>query len=190
VNSNIKKHPISNIEWLPVNTLYANDWNPNVVLSPELKLLEHSLLRQGWIQPVLVGHNEHGYQIIDGFHRHTLVKTSQKVYQMTNGLIPCAVLQVSEAERMLITVRINRAKGNHIAFRMHELVTKLYKEMGLTLQEICEGIGADKHEVETLMMEDVFTKKNVANTPYSKSWYPRGSILTKGRELKPVGARS
>ena len=84
---------------------------------------------------------------------------------------------------MLLTVRINRAKGNHITLRMHELITKVHHEHGIPLDEIGKEIGADKHEVETLMMQDIFEKKQVAENEYQKSWYPKGSNLIQGREL-------
>ena len=43
------KHPIDSIEWIDAELLTANDYNPNVVLRHEFKLLEHSLLKNGWI---------------------------------------------------------------------------------------------------------------------------------------------
>lgn len=182
----LNDHPIDNVRWLSINSLDPNDYNPNFVLTPELKLLEFSLLKQGWIQPILVAPtaSEKKFTIIDGFHRYTLAKTSKKVYAMTAGKVPCAILRLSEAERMLLTVRINRAKGNHIALKMHELVNSLHHDHGLTLEQIGKEIGAAKHEVETLMMDNIFVKKDVANTDYGKAWYPRGSTLAKGREWR------
>jgi hypothetical protein len=39
--------PVANIEWICVDSLIANDYNPNVVLNKELKLLELSIMRNG-----------------------------------------------------------------------------------------------------------------------------------------------
>ena len=39
-------HPIDKIEWLPASDLIANSYNPNVVFTPEMKLLELSDERQ------------------------------------------------------------------------------------------------------------------------------------------------
>lgn len=176
----VEHQPISNIKWLPVGWLSANGWNPNYVITPEMKLLKTSLLRQGWIQPVLVSLEQEAkdqatprYTIIDGFHRSTLVKTDAEVRGMTNGLVPCAVLELSKPEAMMLTVRINRAKGSHIAIKMHELVAELVNDLGMTLEQVCAGIGATKHEVETLLTDDLFKKLNVANTPYTQAWTPR-----------------
>ncbi|MCP4749093.1 MAG: ParB N-terminal domain-containing protein [Desulfobacteraceae bacterium] len=68
-------HPINNIKWININKLDPNDYNPNVVYTPELKLLKLSLLSQGWIQHILVNKENGSYIIIDGFHRYNLVKT-------------------------------------------------------------------------------------------------------------------
>ena len=95
----IKDMPISNVEWIDVELLEANDYNPNVVFTNELKLLKFSLLRQGWIQPVLVCRNNDRYTIIDGFHRSSLVKTDKEVNEFTNGKVPVVILDINVAER-------------------------------------------------------------------------------------------
>lgn len=111
------EHPIDNVQWLPVEKLNANSYNPNHVYGNELKLLENSILSTGWIQPILVAEVDGGYEIIDGFHRVHLTKTSSRIFDMTNGEVPCTVLSISKAERIMLTIRINRAKGAHIALR-------------------------------------------------------------------------
>src|SRR5256885_364426 len=97
------KAPIEMIEWRDPETLDANLYNPNVVVSKEMELLKLSLERQGWIQPILITPNG---TIIDGFHRTTIAR-------LNGWLVPCAVLDLDEKERMILTVRINRAKGSH-----------------------------------------------------------------------------
>lgn len=169
-------HPISQVQWVSVNLLRSNSYNPNVVLSPELRLLAHSLL-SGWIQPVLVNKEPESpvdeYEVIDGFHRYTLVKTDPRVYALTDGLVPVVVMALPRDERMMLTVRINRAKGTHVAVKMHEIVTELHVIHGVSIEKICEGIGASSHEVSTLLMENIFQKKDVANVDYSKAWVPK-----------------
>lgn len=172
----IKKQPISLIQWVDVNRLRANAYNPNVVLSPEMKLLKYSLLAQGWIQPILVNQGESDgsdlLEVIDGYHRYTLCKTDGEVNRLTGGLVPVVIMRMPKSERMLLTIRINRAKGNHQAFKMHDIVEELHLVHGVSVADICTGIGAEQHEVNTLLAENVFVAKDVANSPYSKSWIP------------------
>jgi ParB-like chromosome segregation protein Spo0J len=171
--SNVEKYagePISRIEWLPVEMLQANGYNPNVVLKTELELLEFSVLKTGWIQPILVSRD---YVIIDGFHRWHLSLKSARLREKYRGEVPCCVLDVDLPEAMLMTVRINRAKGSHVAVRMHELVKQLVDDHAYDAQRIAQGIGAHKGEVELLYSEGVFAAKKTPDHKYSKAWKPR-----------------
>lgn len=164
------EHPIENITWVAVDDLKANDYNPNVVFTKEMNLLKYSILKSGWIQPILVTQD---LVIIDGFHRATLAKADKEVRELTDGLVPVVIMELTEAERMLLTIRINRAKGSHIAIRMSEIVHSLIDVHGLSVKEICESIGATKDEVDLLMMDNVFKALNIAEHKYSKAWYPK-----------------
>lgn len=164
------EHPVEKIQWVEASKLRANDYNPNVVYNQELKLLEHSILTSGWLQPILITQDN---EIIDGFHRWSLAKMSKAVNELTQGKVPCCIMQLTEPERMMLTIRINRAKGSHIAVRMHDVVTKLVNDYGASPEEICKGIGATKDEVELLLQENVFKKLNVQSHQYSKAWYPK-----------------
>ena len=167
----IEDMPISKVEWVQVESLKANDYNPNVVYSPELKLLKFSILKNGWIQPILI--TQDGI-IIDGFHRALLARTDKQIYNFTNGLVPCVKMQLNEPERMLLTIRINRAKGSHIAIRMSDIIKTLVNVHGMPVEEICQQIGATKAEIDLLLLDDVFQKEKITkDSEFSKAWIPR-----------------
>ncbi len=162
----INNQPISKINWIDARILIANDYNPNVVLSQELGLLKFSLLKTGWIQPILVSiYNV----IIDGFHRFWLSTNDQDVINAFNYQVPVCVLNLNPSERKLLTVRINRAKGNHIAAKMAELVKSVYDE-GMPVEQIAASIGATEGEVNLLLQDDVFDKLNIKQYEYSQAW--------------------
>jgi ParB-like chromosome segregation protein Spo0J len=163
------KSPIDEIVWIQASELKANGWNPNRVHKPELKLLEHSLLKTGWIQPVLINKNN---MIIDGFHRWRLSQDSKAVIEAFGGKVPTAQLPVEDDEAMAITVRINRAKGTHVAVEMHKLVLQLLTQYEWTREQVAKEIGATLDEVDTLAQEGVFAAKNIAKWSYSPAWYP------------------
>jgi len=170
----IKEMPISNVQWISVDKLKANDYNPNVVFSPELKLLKFSLLKQGWIQPILVNEEDEGqFEIIDGFHRASLCKTDKEVNAMTNGLVPVVVMKLTKAQRKCLTIRINRAKGSHIAIKMSEIIHSLVEDYQMSIKDICAEIGATKDEIDVLMMDNVFKALDIENKEFSKAWYPK-----------------
>lgn len=166
----IEEMPISKVTWINAQELNANDYNPNVVYNREMNLLKFSLLKQGWIQPILVTQS---YEIIDGFHRATLAKQDKQVKDMTNGLVPVVIMDLTEPQRMLLTIRINRAKGSHIAVKMSDIIKTLVRDYGMSLDTIKKEIGATKDEVELLLMDNVFKQKGInEQTKYSKAWIP------------------
>ncbi|MCQ9290690.1 ParB N-terminal domain-containing protein [Staphylococcus hyicus] len=166
----IEEMPISKVTWINAQELNENDYNPNVVYNREMNLLKFSLLKQGWIQPILVTQS---YEIIDGFHRATLAKQDKQVKDMTNGLVPVVIMDLTEPQRMLLTIRINRAKGSHIAVKMSDIIKTLVRDYGMSLDTIKKEIGATKDEVELLLMDNVFKQKGInEQTKYSKAWIP------------------
>lgn len=166
----IEEMPISNIQWVDVDLLTANDYNPNVVFSKEMELLKFSILKNGWIQPILVTQD---YQIIDGFHRTSIAKMDKQLRKMTDGKVPVVIMNLSEPERMLLTIRINRAKGSHIAIKMSEIIKKLINDYGISPKTICEEIGATKDEIDVLQMDNIFKHFDFnKESKYSKAWYP------------------
>lgn len=169
-------HPVESIEWVDAEKLSKNNYNPNRVQSPELRLLEYSILKNGWIQPILVSKD---YTIIDGFHRATLAKTSKKVQEITGGKVPVVVMDISEAERIMLTIRINRAKGTHMAFKMADNIKSLIEDHKMSDEDIMEGIGCNRSELDLLKEENVFKRLDVENTPYSKAWYPSANVKKK-----------
>jgi ParB-like chromosome segregation protein Spo0J len=162
-------HPIDQIQWMKASDLTANDWNPNVVFNPELKLLERSILATGWIQPILVNPNN---LIIDGFHRVRIAMESKTLIARDAGMVPCAVLDVSDPDARLMTIRINRAKGSHVSIRMSAIIQDLIDRYEYTPEEIATAIGATKQELDLLYAGDVFAAKDIKNAKYSKAWVP------------------
>lgn len=166
-HTDFPEDPISNIEWWHADELHANGWNPNVVFTAELRLLERSILMQGWIQPVLI--NATG-QVIDGFHRWQLSKDSDALRQKYGGMVPCAVLPINEFQARILTVRINRAKGTHVAMRMADLVKDLVDEGGMDIKSVATELGATRQEVELLYQNEIFKQKNLKDYKYSQAW--------------------
>jgi ParB-like chromosome segregation protein Spo0J len=168
--------PVENIKWIDCDTLVANHYNPNRVMNAEMNLIERSILKTGWIQPILVNKNN---TIIDGFHRWTLSRLSTQLREKYHGKVPCAVLDVSDAEAMVITVRINRAKGTHLAFRMSEYIKELITKHKIPMDELAKDIGATIDEVQLLMKSDVFEHRDIENWTYSEAWFPAESGRTR-----------
>jgi ParB-like chromosome segregation protein Spo0J len=161
--------PIENIEWIDSNQLIANDYNPNIVFTPELKALERNILSIGWVQPVIITRDN---VIVDGFHRTMLSKESKKLKEKYGCKVPCVVFDVPRDQAMILTIRMNRAKGSHVAVRMSDMIKELIDTHKWEAQNLAVEIGASKKEVDLLHQEGVFKFRNIKNYKYAKAWYP------------------
>lgn len=161
--------PIDNIHWLLSSSLKPNLYNPNVVFTPELRLLERSILENGWLQPILVNVNR---IIIDGFHRHKLSTDSVAIRERWAEEVPCVIFDISDPEAMMLTIRINRAKGTHVAVRLSDVVQELHNDLGIPVADIMRGCGMSKDEVELLLAGTLLKSRSLENYKYSNAWVP------------------
>ena len=109
------KSPVYNIIAVPIEKVVANEYNPNIVAPPEMKLLELSIWEDGYTMPCVCYYrkDEDVYEIVDGFHRYQVMKTSPRIYEREKGLLPVSVIDKDLSERMASTIRHNRARGMH-----------------------------------------------------------------------------
>lgn len=167
----VKQQPINTIEWVNVERLKANNYNPNHVLSMEMDLIRTSILKNGWLQPIVINKD---YIIIDGYHRATLMKQDPAIYGLTGGLIPCVKLDLNVTDMKFLTIRINRAKGTHTAYKMHEVIKELHKDYNIPVNVIAKEIGANREEIELLIHDNIFQKEHFnEDSKYSQAWEPK-----------------
>ena len=51
--SPFKEEPVDMVTWVKADVVHANDYNPNSVAPPEMKLLETSIMEDGYTQPIV-----------------------------------------------------------------------------------------------------------------------------------------
>src|SRR5688500_8808372 len=66
--SPMKREPVDCIVWERGDKVFANDYNPNSVAPPEMKLLEVSILEDGYTQPIVTFDEGELKTVVDGFH--------------------------------------------------------------------------------------------------------------------------
>jgi len=148
--SPMKNHPIDLVLWVPIKEVHKNEYNPNAVAPLELKLLEQSIISDGYTQPIVTWVSEEkGREIIDGFHRSKVAKQSEKVAETLNGFLPVTTVrdtQTDKSNRMASTIRHNRARGTHAIDAMSEIVLEL-KARNWKTERICKELGMEEDEV-------------------------------------------
>ncbi len=162
--------PVYNVQAIPIEKVKANEYNPNRVAPPELKLLELSIWEDGYTQPIVCYYDKENdeYIIVDGFHRYTIMKTSRRIYEREKGLVPVVIINKSLGERMASTIRHNRARGSHNVDLMSNIVAELV-EMGKSDAWICKNIGMSADEV--LRLKQITGLASLfKDEEFSKSW--------------------
>ncbi len=157
--------PCLNVKLVPIDKVVANDYNPNVVATPEMKLLELSIKLDGVTMPIVTYYdNEQDlYIVVDGFHRFTILKDRLK-----SNVAPVVVIDKPLDERMGSTIRHNRARGTHQIRSMSELVLELTKT-GWDEADICKKLGMELDEVIRLK-QITGLREAFANHEFSRSW--------------------
>ena len=137
------KYPLSTLQWVPRESLRANDYNPNKVSEENLKLLTQSILSNGWTLPIVAKPDG---TIIEGFHRWT-VAGREPLKTILGGMVPVVrVIHKDHAGDVYGTITHNRARGVHLLDPMKKIVKDLINE-GKSINEIGKEIGMKPEEV-------------------------------------------
>lgn len=141
--------PVDCVQWVKADVVTANDYNPNTVAPPEMKLLEHSIKEDGYTQPIVSWFRDEEYEVVDGFHRHRVGKESKAVRSRVHGYLPLVVINESrqdKSDRIAATIRHNRARGKHRVEAMSDIVVEL-KRRNWSDERIARELGMDADEV-------------------------------------------
>lgn len=166
------QHPTLNVQLVPADKVIGNDYNPNKVAPPEMKLLKLSIKKDGLTMPVVVcdtpEDKEHPYTVVDGFHRTTVVQHDKGVNESLHGYVPVSRLNKKLEDRITSTVRHNMARGTHQVELSAKLVTML-KKHNWTNARIGIELGMDADEVLRLKQITGLAEA-FKDEEFSKSW--------------------
>jgi len=170
-HSPMKTEPVDCVLWVRADEVTANDYNPNVVAPPEMKLLRHSIDQDGYTQPIVVWPVDGGYEVVDGFHRTRVGTETPRIRKRLCGRLPVTIINAERAgrdDRMASTVRHNRARGKHTVDGMAELVLDLSRRNHSDAW-IAKELGMDADEVLRLKqitgLAELF-----ADQEFSEAW--------------------
>lgn len=169
--SPMKAEPVDCVIWVPADDVSANDYNPNSVAPPEMKLLEHSIREDGYTQPIVVWHTDAHYEVVDGFHRNRVGKESKAVRKRVMGYLPVVVMngeRTDRGDRMAATIRHNRARGKHRVEGMSDIVVEL-KRRNWSDEKIGRELGMDPDEVLRLAQISGLAEM-FADREFSEAW--------------------
>lgn len=157
--------------WIPADEVEANDYNPNSVAPPEMKLLQHSIREDGYTQPIVAFTEGDSYTVVDGFHRNRVGKECADIRQRVKGYLPLTVINTSRidrSDRIAATIRHNRARGKHTVDAMSDIIVELSRR-NWSDEKIAKELGMEPDEVLRLKqitgLAELF-----ADREFSEAW--------------------
>lgn len=169
--SPMKAEPVDCVIWVPADQVEANDYNPNKVAPPEMRLLAHSIEADGYTQPIVTWRTNERHEVIDGFHRNRVGKESKAVRKRVKGMLPVVMINSGREDlndRVAATIRHNRARGKHQVQAMSEIVVDL-KRRNWSDERIGKELGMDPDEVLRLSQISGLAEM-FADREFSEAW--------------------
>ena len=150
---------------VPIEKVKFNDYNPNNVAPPEMRLLKHSIEEDGYTQPIVTVYDSDNdlYIVVDGAHRY---KNAVQKFKIT--YVPVTVINRNINDRIAATIRHNRARGEHKVSQMSNIVAELIM-LGWDDLQISKNLGMEPDEVLRLK-QNTGLAAIFKNHEYSKAW--------------------
>lgn len=169
--SPFRNEPVDCVLWVRAEDVEANDYNPNVVAPPEMRLLELSIEADGFTQPIVTFPTNGHREVVDGFHRNLVGKRSRAVKSRLNGYLPVTTIRSdrqSREDRIAATIRHNRARGQHQVADMSEIVVELSRR-NWSEEKIGRELGMEPDEVLRLKQISGLAEM-FADEEFSEAW--------------------
>jgi ParB-like chromosome segregation protein Spo0J len=169
--SPLANEPVDCVLWVKADEVRANDYNPNSVAPPEMKLLAHSVAEDGYTQPIVTWKTEGVYEVVDGYHRNRVGREIPAIRERLKGYLPITVVnsaRTDRGDRIAATIRHNRARGKHRIDAMSEIVVEL-RRRNWSNEKIGRELGMDPDEVLRLTQITGLAEM-FADREFSKAW--------------------
>lgn len=163
--------PVDCVLWVPAEQVEANDYNPNSVAPPEMKLLEISITEDGYTQPIVAWGKNGYFEVVDGFHRNRVGKESKPVRERIHGYLPITLInhdREDKGDRIAATIRHNRARGKHQIAAMSDIVLDLSRR-NWSDAKIGRELGMEPDEVLRLKQITGLAKL-FSDVEFSEAW--------------------
>ncbi len=180
--------PVYGVIAVPIEKIAPNDYNPNVMAPPEIKLLYDSIREDGYTMPIVCYHDKEKdvYVIVDGFHRYRVMRDYPDIYEREGGKLPVSVIDKPIAGRMASTIRHNRARGSHDVDLMSNIIRDLH-DIGRSDAWISKHLGMDRDEI--LRLKQITGLAALfRDIDFGQAWRPAESDLVEQLPItEPIG---
>lgn len=149
------------VEYVSIDSIYPNPYNPNRQSEHEFDLLKKSILEDGFTQPVII--QKSSRMIVDGEHRWRALN------QLGLKEIPVVSVEMNDQQMRIATLRHNRARGSE-DIELSIQVLRDLRELG-GLDKAVESLEIDDVELQA-MLDDLPAPELMAGVEFSEAWTP------------------
>lgn len=150
-----------NVEYVPIDSLHPNSWNPNRQSEHDFELLQRSMREDGFTQPIIC--LTASRDIVDGEHR----------WRAAGALgyteVPVVFVDMTPEQARISTLRHNRARGSE-DIELSAQVLRDLRELG-ALDWAQDSLMLDDSEM-TRLLDDVSAPDGLAGDEFSGAWQP------------------
>lgn len=139
------------VQYVPVDAVKPNSYNPNRQTDKDFDLLLRSMREDGFTQPIIV--HADSKMIVDGEHRWRAAR------ELGLPEVPVVFVDMSDEQMRVSTLRHNRARGSEDVDRGAQVLRDL-RELG-ALEWAKDSLAIDDKELE-MMLEDVDAAQQLA----------------------------
>ena len=166
------------VQYVPLETIKPNEWNPNRQSDHDFELLTRSMEEDGFTQPIVVVNSEDPnfkYKIVDGEHRWRAGEA------LGYTELPVVVVPMTEAQAKIATFRHNRARGSED----YELASSLMKDLEQigALDWAQDSLMLDQAEIDR-MLEDAPVPDVLGDEEWTEAWEPASVGETEDGEMQ------
>lgn len=169
--SPFSNEPVDCVLWVKNEWVFANDYNPNAVASPEMELLKLSIESDWYTQPIVTMEEEDKRTVIDWFHRNRVGKEYDSIRDRIHWYLPVVTInkdREDRSDRMAATIRHNRARWEHKVESMSNIIMEL-KKRKWSDEKIGKELWMDKDEVLRLA-QITWLAEMFADREFSIAW--------------------
>lgn len=164
------------ITYVPIDTLYPNDYNPNRQSEREFELLLKSMEEDGFTTPIVAQSDTK--MIVDGEHRWRAAKRLGYTH------IPVVLVDMTAPQMKIATLRHNRARGSEDI----ELTIKVLQDLRTlgALDHAVDSLNMTEVELNTLI-DDLPGPELMAGEEFNQAWLPSDAQQTETAVYKKTG---
>lgn len=178
----IEKHAVQleqlKVDYIPVDTIKPNSYNPNRQSEHEFELLLRSMREDGFTQPIVCirvteatqsdpafsGYQVGDVVIVDGEHRWRAART------IGWSEVPVVITDMTPEQMRIATLRHNRARGSEDIQLTSEVLRDLQKLGALDWAQ--DSLMLDDVEINRLL-EDISAPDGIGDVPeFNPAWEP------------------